>query len=548
MPADLGPAVQQRSDTSLRFSSIRTSRDCGHAILNGAFPTPVSPEATRLDEPFLRLAGISKSYPGVLALSDFSMEVRPGEVIGLVGENGAGKSTLMKILGGIVAPDRGSIEIDGVTHEALAISASMDAGIAFVHQELNLFDNLDVAANVFVGREPRTHGFLNIIDSAKLHAMVQPYLDRLGANFPSSAPVSSLSLAQRQLVEIAKALSLNARLVILDEPTSSLPIAETEKLLNVIAGLKANGIAVMFVSHRLNEVVQASDRVIVLRDGQLVGHLEGEAITHDAMVKLMVGRDLKVGYEAPANVPGEVALSVRNLSTSTFPYAQLSVDFHRGEILGLAGLVGAGRTELAHALFGIDRNEGGTILLDGAPVRFASSAEAVKAGVYLVPEDRKRTGLLLDLAITQNITLPNLGAYVRGITVSSAAEREQAERSRGELDIRAPNVGVLTGSLSGGNQQKVVLAKWLGMKPRVIIFDEPTRGIDIGAKSEIYRLMRSLADAGVAVVMISSDMEEVIGVSDRVAVMHQGGITGILARDQCSEENILRLAVGDRQG
>ena len=501
-----------------------------------------------MDEPFLRLAGISKSYPGVLALSDFSMEVRPGEVIGLVGENGAGKSTLMKILGGIVAPDRGSIEIDGVTHEALAISASMDAGIAFVHQELNLFDNLDVAANVFVGREPRTHGFLNIIDSAKLHAMVQPYLDRLGANFPSSAPVSSLSLAQRQLVEIAKALSLNARLVILDEPTSSLPIAETEKLLNVIAGLKANGIAVMFVSHRLNEVVQASDRVIVLRDGQLVGHLEGEAITHDAMVKLMVGRDLKVGYEAPANVPGEVALSVRNLSTSTFPYAQLSVDFHRGEILGLAGLVGAGRTELAHALFGIDRNEGGTILLDGAPVRFASSAEAVKAGVYLVPEDRKRTGLLLDLAITQNITLPNLGAYVRGITVSSAAEREQAERSRGELDIRAPNVGVLTGSLSGGNQQKVVLAKWLGMKPRVIIFDEPTRGIDIGAKSEIYRLMRSLADAGVAVVMISSDMEEVIGVSDRVAVMHQGGITGILARDQCSEENILRLAVGDWQG
>ncbi|MFB9979307.1 sugar ABC transporter ATP-binding protein [Mesorhizobium kowhaii] len=515
--------------------------------MNDAFPTPVSPEATQLDEPFLRLAGISKSYPGVLALSDFSMEVRPGEVIGLVGENGAGKSTLMKILGGIVAPDRGFIEIDGVTHPALAISASMDAGIAFVHQELNLFENLDVAANVFVGREPRTHGFLNIIDNAKLHAMVRPYLDRLGANFPSSAPVSSLSLAQRQLVEIAKALSLNARLVILDEPTSSLPVAETEKLLKVISGLKANGIAVMFVSHRLNEVVQASDRVIVLRDGHLVGHLEGKAITHDAMVKLMVGRDLKVGYDAPAKVRGEVALSVQNLRTNTFPFSQVSVDFHRGEILGLAGLVGAGRTELAHALFGVDRNEGGTVFLDGVPVRFASSAEAVKAGVYLVPEDRKRTGLLLDLAITQNITLPNLGAYVRGITVSNAAEREQAERSRSELDIRAPNVGVLTSSLSGGNQQKVVLAKWLGMKPRVIIFDEPTRGIDIGAKSEIYRLMRSLADAGVAVVMISSDMEEVIGVSDRVAVMHQGGISGILARDQCSEENILRLAVGDWQ-
>lgn len=545
MPALLGPAVQIRSDTSLRVGSIRTSQDCGHSILTNPPQTAVSAAATRLDEPFLRLAGISKSYPGVLALSDFSMQVRPGEVIGLVGENGAGKSTLMKILGGIIAPDHGSIEIDGVTHQALAISASMDAGIAFVHQELNLFDNLDVAANVFVGREPRTHGFLNIIDSARLHAMVQPYLDRLGANFPSSAAVSGLSLAQRQLVEIAKALSLNSRLVILDEPTSSLPIAETEKLLKVIAGLKANGISVMFVSHRLNEVVQASDRVIVLRDGQLVGHLEGEAITHDAMVKLMVGRDLKVGYAAPAKARGEVALCVQNLRTNTFPFAQVSVDFHRGEILGLAGLVGAGRTELAHALFGIDHYEGGTILLDGAPVRFASSAEAVKAGVYLVPEDRKRTGLLLDLAITQNITLPNLGAYVRGIVVSNAAEREQAERSRDDLDIRAPNVGVLTGSLSGGNQQKVVLAKWLGMTPRVIIFDEPTRGIDIGAKSEIYRLMRSLADAGVAVVMISSDMEEVIGVSDRVAVMHQGRISGILARGQCSEENILRLAVGN---
>ena len=294
-------------------------------------------------------------------------------------------------------------------------------------------------------------------------------------------------------------------------------------------------------------MVQASDRVIVLRDGQLVGHLEGAAITHDAMVKLMVGRDLKVGYDAPAKPRGEVALSVQSLRTSTFPFAQVSVDFHRGEILGLAGLLGAGRTEFAHALFGIDRNDGGTILLDGTPVHFASSAEAVKVGVYLVPEDRKRTGLLLDLPITQNITLPNLTAYVRGVTVSGAAERKQAERSRSELDIRAPNVGVLTGSLSGGNQQKVVLAKWLAMKPRVIMFDEPTRGIDIGAKSEIYRLMRSLADAGVAVVMISSDMEEVIGVSDRVAVMHQGGITGILAWDQCSEENILRLAVGDWQ-
>ena len=494
--------------------------------------------------PFLKLIGISKSYPGVLALSDYSMEVRAGEVIGLVGENGAGKSTLMKILGGVSTPDSGTIEINGLPHQGLSVSESMNAGIAFVHQELNLFDNLDVAANIFIGREPRRLGWLNIVDNEKLHAIVQPYLDRLGANFSSSTLVSHLSLAQRQMVEIAKALSLKSRLVILDEPTSSLPIAETDKLLNVIAGLKANGIAVMFVSHRLNEVVVACDRVIVLRDGRLVGHLGEKEITHDAMVKLMVGRDLKVAYTTPAIPRGDVAMSARKLRTRTFPFEEVSIDFHRGEILGLAGLVGAGRTELAHALFGADANEGGKILLDGKLVRFSSSADAVKAGVFLVPEDRKGMGLVLGLAITENVTLPNLKAYARGVTISREAERQRAEKSRSELDIRAPNMNARTGSLSGGNQQKVVLAKWLAMEPRIIIFDEPTRGIDIGAKSEIYRLMRSLADSGVAVLMISSDMEEVMGVSDRVVVMHQGRISGILDRTQCSEENILRLAVG----
>ena len=503
-----------------------------------------SSAASKSDEPFFRLNGIAKSYPGVLALSDYTMEVRAGEVIGLVGENGAGKSTLMKILGGVVAPDHGSIEIDGATHKALTVSESMNAGIAFVHQELNLFDNLDVAANIFVGREPRKYGVLNIIDTEKLHSMVQPHLDRLGANFPSSARVSQLSLAQRQVVEIAKALSLNSRLVILDEPTSSLPVAETEKLLRVIAALKTDGISVMFVSHRLQEVVEACDRVIVLRDGRLAGSLEGDAINHDTMVKLMVGRDLKVAYAPPANPRGDVALSVKNLRTKTYPFAEASIDFHRGEILGLAGLVGAGRTELAHALFGIDRIEGGTVLLEGRPAHFANSAEAVKAGVFLVPEDRKGMGMLLDLSITENITLPNLSAYARGITVSREAERVQAEKSRNDLDIRAPNVLARTGSLSGGNQQKVVLAKWLAMNPRVIMMDEPTRGIDVGAKSEIYRLLRTLADAGVAVLMISSDMEEVIGVSDRVAVMYQGRIVGILDRERCTEERILRLAVG----
>jgi ribose transport system ATP-binding protein len=495
-------------------------------------------------EPFLRLSGLRKTYPGVVALADFSLEVRPGEVIGLVGENGAGKSTLMKILGGVTEPDSGTIEIDGVKRSALTVAESMSAGIAFVHQELNLFDNLDVASNVYVGREPTKYGFLQLVDTDKLFTTVQPYLDRLGATFSPDTPVSQLSLAQQQLVEIAKALSLQSRLVILDEPTSSLPIAETEKLLEVIAGLKAHGISVIFISHRLHEVVEASDRVIVLRDGNLVGALEGDAINHDTMVRLMVGRALKVNYATPKISRGDAVLSIRGVRTSTYPGREVSLDLHAGEILGLAGLVGAGRTELARILFGIDRPEGGSVTLNGQPVHFATSADAVRAGVFLVPEDRKGSGLLLDLSIAQNITLPNLGAYASGIVVSQDAEFKRAERSRTDLDIRTSDVLQLTTSLSGGNQQKVVLAKWLAMEPKAIILDEPTRGIDVGAKAEIYRLMRALSDSGVAVLMISSDMEEVIGVSDRVAVMHEGHIEGTLDRAECSEENILRLAVG----
>ncbi|WP_421695971.1 sugar ABC transporter ATP-binding protein [Aestuariivirga sp.] len=495
-------------------------------------------------EPLIRLSHVSKSYPGVTALSDLTLDIRPGEVIGLVGENGAGKSTLMKILGGVISPDRGAIEIGGTKHASLTVKESMAAGIAFVHQELNLFGNLDVAANVFIGREPRKFGILQLIDTAKLHAMVQPYLDRLGATFPVTALVSDLSLAEQQLVEITKALSLNSRLLILDEPTSSLPLAETRKLLDVIAALKEHGIAVVFISHRLHEVVQAADRVAVLRDGRLVGQLREDAITHDAMVKLMVGRELTLRYSAPAVPRGSIALSLRGVRTPAKPTADVDLDIYRGEILGIAGLVGAGRTELARVIFGIDRPLEGTMLLDGAQVALRSSRDAVAAGIFLVPEDRKAMGLVLDLPISQNITLPDLEAYAKSFIVSGKAEETQAERSRTDLDIRAPNMEVRAGLLSGGNQQKVVLAKWLAMTAKIIVLDEPTRGVDIGAKSEIYRLMRYLADQGVAVLMISSDMEEVIGVSDRIAVMHEGRISGELPRHSFSEENVLALAVG----
>ena len=493
--------------------------------------------------PFLVLSDLSKSYVGVRALRNFSMTVSRGEVIGIVGENGAGKSTLMKLLGGVIAPDSGTITTDGIDHPALSVAQSIAAGIAFVHQELNLFENLDVAGNVYIGREPRKGGFLQLVDRQRQRAMTAPLLKRVGANFPPETPVASLSLAQRQLVEIAKALSVDARLVILDEPTSSLPVAETEKLLEVIAGLKAQGIAVIFISHRLHEIERSADRVIALRDGSLAGTLDKAEVTHDRMVKLMIGRDLLVQATEPV-VPGPAILRLKGVRTAAYPGQPVDLDLRAGEILGLAGLVGAGRTELARVMFGIDPLLGGHIELNGEPLKIRSSHDAVARGIFLAPEDRKATGILLGMPIQQNISLPNLNAHARRFIVSRDMEAKTAGVQRERLNIKASNMMTLTGLLSGGNQQKVVLAKWLAMAPKVMILDEPTRGIDIGAKAEIYRLMRGLAKSGVAVLMISSDMEEVIGVSDRIAVMHQGAISGYLTQDQFSEENVLLLAIG----
>ncbi len=504
--------------------------------------TPVAPG------PFLSLSHIRKVYPGVVALSDFSMDVHKGEIIGLVGENGAGKSTLMKVLGGVVAPNDGAITIDGVTRPSLRVDQSMAAGIAFVHQELNLFDNLDVAANVFMGREPRFGGLMHIVDEVKLHKQVDPLLTRIGANFESTARVSQLSLAQRQLVEIAKALSVNARLVILDEPTSSLPLSETEKLLDVIASLKADGISVIFVSHRLHEIEKVADRVIVLRDGTLAGTLDRDEVDHDRMVKLMIGRDLKTQAAPTSPTTGAVILSAVGVQTAAYVTQPVTLDLRAGEILGLAGLVGSGRTELARAMFGIDPVYGGHFEFKGQRFVPTHASQAVERGIFLVPEDRKEAGLLLGLPIVENISLPNLSQHAAKFMVKRASELGVAQVQSRNLGIKAAKLTTLAGSLSGGNQQKVVLAKWLAMTPNVMIFDEPTRGIDIGAKTEIYRLMRDLANSGVAVLMISSDMEEVIGVSDRIAVMHEGRISGILDRGAFNEENVLLLAVGKTIG
>ena len=494
-------------------------------------------------DPLLRLIDISKSYPGVRALSRVSLSLGKGEVLGLIGENGAGKSTLMKILGGVLKPDQGAIEIDGAPHASLTVSESLNSGIAFVHQELNLFDNLDAGANVLIGREPLSAGPLKLVDRKATERIVAPLLRRLDVDFGVDDLVSGLSLAQRQLLEIAKALSLNARVVIMDEPTSSLTSAETDRLMRVIGELKADGVSVIFITHRLNEVERCADRVIVLRDGSVVGELDRAQIGRDAMIRLMIGRDLKSLYIPPKSPPGANTLEVTGLRTLAHPTHAVSLSLRSGEILGMAGLIGAGRTELARAVFGVDAALGGEIRLNGAPVSIRSAKDAIALGVYLVPEDRKRSGLVLEDSVAENISLPNIFSFARYLLINSRAERKNAERQRQSLNIKTADVETAVGTLSGGNQQKVVLAKWLSMKPGVMMFDEPTRGIDVGSKSEIYTLMRALADAGVAILMISSDMEEVIGVSDRIVVMQEGAISGMLSRDQFSEENVMRLAV-----
>ena len=498
-----------------------------------------------MPEPLLQLQHIGKTYPGVRALNDVTFHIDRGEVVGLIGENGAGKSTLMKVLGGVVEPTDGTIRLDGQDHAALSVQRSLAAGIAFVHQELNLFDNLDAAANVFIGREPRYGGLLNLVDRKALHANVTPLLRRLGCDFEADTSVADLSLAQCQMLEIVKALSLDARVIIMDEPTSSLTISETTKLLNVVADLKAAGVAVIFITHRLNEVQLCADRVVVLRDGSVVGALDKAAISHDTMIRLMIGRDLKSLYTAPARAPGETVLDLQGVATPAYPAKAVDLALRAGEILGMGGLVGAGRTELARVMFGIDPPVGGTMRMRGEPIVLRGPRAAIERGIYLVPEDRKKSGLILDDSIAQNISLASLGRFARSGLISGSAEDANAEEQRKSLRIKTPDVDTRAGSLSGGNQQKVVLGKWLSMQPKVMIFDEPTRGIDVGSKAEIYALMRKLADEGVAILMISSDMEEVLGVSDRVAVMHEGSISGTLTRDQFSEENFMRLAVGN---
>ena len=494
--------------------------------------------------PLLEMEGISKRFAGVQALKGVSLSVWPGEVVALIGENGAGKSTLMKILGGVHQPDEGVIKIAGQPTVIQSVKDSTRAGVGFIHQELNVLDNLDVAGNVFLGREPTTGGPLRLLDRARMQAETQPYLDQLGLNVSSATPLNQLALAQQQMVEIAKTLSLQARILIMDEPTSSLTLTETERLIQVVKELRARGVSIIYISHRLGEVKEIADRVVSLRDGRNAGGLSRDEISHERMVSLMVGRDLEK-FQAPIDpAPKPTRFSVRGLRTRRYPNQEVNFEIGAGEILGMAGLVGAGRSEVAQTIFGVDPSLGGTLTLDGQTLVVRSPRDAIKQGVYLAPEDRRRSGLIVDMTIRDNITLPVLARYAPGGLIQRGREETVAQKASQALRVKTPSVDFLARNLSGGNQQKVVLAKWLSLEPKVMIFDEPTRGIDVGAKAEIYELMRGLAKEGVAVLMISSDMEEVLGQSDRIAVMHEGHVTGFVTRAEASEESVMQLAVG----
>lgn len=498
--------------------------------------------------PLLEMRGISKRFGGVNALNKVSFHIYPAEVVALIGENGAGKSTLMKVLGGVHQPDEGEVLLGGQPARITAPRDATNLGIAFIHQELSVLENLDIAGNVFLGREKTFGGPLRMVDTKALEADSKVHLQRLGLDLSPRTLVADLSLAQRQMVEIARALSQEARVIIMDEPTASLTPAETDRLLDVIRDLRNQGVSVIYISHRLKEIEAVADRVTGLRDGTNVGDLNPGEITHDRMVRMMVGRDLERVLREPTEHESstKIRLEARDLRTQRYPNKPVSFAVRGGEILGFAGLVGAGRTEVARAIFGVEPAVGGELLLDGEPARITTPQEAIAKGVYLIPEDRRHLGLILEMPIRENITLPSLSRFANALgLIRSGAEKSSAAENAKNLNVKAASVEANAGTLSGGNQQKVVLARWLSRNPTVLIFDEPTRGVDVGAKAEIYERIRALAaGTGVAVLCISSDMEEVLSLCDRVAVMHEGGITGILDHEEMSEEAIMRLAVG----
>ena len=486
------------------------------------------------------LRGIARRFGATQALDGVSLDLVAGEIHALVGENGAGKSTLVKILAGIHQPDSGTILLDGVVVEIPGPARSRALGIAVVHQEPRLFPDLTVAENVFLGHAPA--GRFGTIDWSATRRAAQALFDQLDVQFDVDAPVRGLSMADQQLIEIAKSLSVEARVLILDEPTASLSAHEVERLFTIVRRLRERGVAILFVSHRLDEVFALCDRATVLRDGRHVVTSATQDLTTADLIRHMVGRAVSLfpKVETPA---GEILLEVEHL-TRVGSFRDVSFTVRAGEIVGFAGLVGAGRTEVARVLFGVDRRDAGEIRLGGAAVTFGNPSAALNAGVAYLPEDRHQEGLVLEFSIAQNVTLPILPRLFPRFLVRPSTERSVALDHTRQLTVRMTGVEQLVAALSGGNQQKVVLAKWLASKPRVLILDEPTRGIDIGAKVEVHRIISELAASGLAIILISSDLPEVLAMADRILVLHEGRLTAEIPRERATQERVMLAATG----
>jgi ribose transport system ATP-binding protein len=491
--------------------------------------------------PVLRLEGIVKTFPGVRALDGVSFDVRPGEVHALMGENGAGKSTLMKVLGGIHAPNEGQIYIAEQPVTMTSPKQAKANGVVFIHQELSLADELTVAENIFLGELPLKR--FGRVDWQKLYDQTDAILKTLNVGFNARTRVGDLSIANQQMVEIGRALTVSPRAVIFDEPTASLTDAEKVVLFEVIAGLQAKGVGIIYISHRMEEIFKITDRISVLRDGQYRGTLDTKQTNEGEVTKLMIGRSLDLSRGPVTHELGDVALEVQGLSCGSL-FQDVSFTLKKGEVLGFYGLVGAGRTEIAETIFGLRNPSAGKILLNGQEVRIKSPIDAVRHGISLVPEDRKDQGLVLGMNCRDNMTLPQVDDLTAGPFVSDGAEIAIFDQYRDKLDIRTPGWRQTVGNLSGGNQQKIVIGKWLSMRPDVLIVDEPTRGIDVGSKSEIHNLIRELAAQGYAVIVISSEMPEVLRVSDRILAMFTGRIMREFSSAEVTEDSLVQAISG----
>ncbi len=489
--------------------------------------------------PLLEMRGIEKSFPGVRALRGIDLTLQHGEVLALLGENGAGKSTLIKMLGGAHQPDQGTIHVNGQMVVLDSPMAANAAGIGVIYQEFNLVRGLAAWENIFLGRES-TFGFVHRIEERR---RAKALFDQIGVAIPIDTPCGQLSIAQQQVVEIAKALSQDVRLIVMDEPSATITPKEVERLFQIIRDLKLRGIGVIYISHRLDEIFRIADRVQVLRDGGTAGEADIQDLTRQRMIEMMVGRDIHNEFPKRQHSQGPVRLSVNKLCRGT-TVQDVSFEIRAGEVLGMTGLIGAGRTETARLIFGADRADSGTIKLDGYPLTLRSPQDAISAGICLLTEDRKGQGLVLDASIRENFGLPNLGAFSRWGLVRKQREIAAFEKYVSKLQIKISSQEQLARNLSGGNQQKVVLAKWLERDAEVLIFDEPTRGIDVGAKYEIYMLINELARQGKAILIISSELPEVLGMSDRILVMHAGRITGEIQNvPTATQEQIMEMAV-----